>query len=81
MCSGVLCALEHFRYYVYGHKILAKTEHKVLKKLNIGPLNSTGYSDGMIDYIFELIYVKPSEILHVDALNKGIKEEDEKKMG
>lgn len=60
-----------------GHKIYLKSDHKALERLNKGPLKSARlqrWHNKLQEYNFELLYVRPQEIPHVDALSRAVEE-------
>ena len=72
---GMVYAINHFRYYLYGKKFIVRTDHRALEWLlktraQNAPSLLYRWQDVLSEYDFEIEYVPGSKMGHVDGLSR-----------
>ena len=72
---GMVYAINHFRYYLYGKKFIVRTDHRALEWLlktraQNAPSLLYRWQDVLSEYDFHIEYVPGSRMGHVDGLSR-----------
>jgi len=72
---GMVYAINHFRYYLFGKKFVVKTDHRALEwllktKTATAPSLLYRWQDILAEYDFVIEYVPGSKMSHVDGLSR-----------
>ena len=72
---GMVYAINHFRYYLYGKKFIVRTDHRALEWLlktraQNAPSLLYRWQDVLSEYDFQIEYVPGTKMGHVDGLSR-----------
>ena len=72
---GIVYAINHFRYYLFGKKFIVRTDHKALEwllktKTATAPSLLYRWQDILAEYDFSIEYIPGTKMAHVDGLSR-----------
>lgn len=80
---GMVYAIHHFKYYLYGRKFIVRTDHRALEWLlktrtQNAPSLLYRWQDVLSEYDFQIEYVPGTKMGHVDGISRKGNQEDNK---